>query len=491
MVKVDNKDVLRELTSSFMKANRRRNRIALAAVVLTCLLFTTLFTGTVSIILTKRAVDVKAFRVSAHAFAQDLTREEWEKSLQALKKNRDVDVFGTGVFLGSGMDPRFGFLAEVRYGDEKTAESFSSVPTTGRLPENWDEIAVGTMTLDALGLPHKLGTPVTITYERGPGEEEMQTDTFRLSGYWISDKGVVGQMLWVSEDYARENAHPITREELEAGVRNGGRDLVAWYKNSWFPGEKTRKLSKDSGVAFSVNPAYDLMEEDAFSFGTVAAMAFLIILAGYLIIYNIFSISVKSDLKVYGLLKNIGATGKQMKRIVYRQVARLTLQGVPLGLLGGFLAGAAMAPSLNVDLDKAAEGSDAVCAVVSANPLIFIVSAALTLATVYLSVMQSCRLVERVSPMEALRMERGTGAILFLVKGKGIKSVCNWKEKRKLTQWEERRICPIPWTTHIQSCTRRRLSCQKANSSGVREMKAPCLRLWTVRAKSERRSKNI
>ncbi len=404
MVKVENKEVLRELTHRFLRVNRRRNRIALLAIALTCLLFTTLFTGTVSIVLTKRAADIKAFQASSHAFAQDLTAEECERGMRALKDSRDVDAWGAGIFLGAVADRRLGFLAEVRCGDEKMAKSILSAPTVGRLPESGDEIALGTMTLDALGAPCELGALVTLTYERGP--LETQTDTFRLSGYWESDKGTVSQMVWVSQDYAQAHAYPLTKEELGEGVRNGGRDLAVWYKNPWLLEKKTAKLSGDGKVDFQLNPAYDLMEEDAFSAGTVAALAALIVLAGYLIIYNVFSISVKSDLKVYGLLKNIGATGKQLKRIAYGQAARLALLGIPLGLLGGFFMGAALAPALNVDLDRALDG-EKVPAAVSAHPCIFIISAFLTLLTVYLSVLRPCRLVGRVSPTEALRMSEG------------------------------------------------------------------------------------
>ena len=82
MVKVDNREALWGLTVRFMAVNRRRNGIALSAIVLTCLLFTTLFTGTGSLILTKRQADVKAFRVSAHSFIQDLTKEEYQAVME-------------------------------------------------------------------------------------------------------------------------------------------------------------------------------------------------------------------------------------------------------------------------------------------------------------------------------------------------------------------------------------------------------------------------
>lgn len=408
MVKVDNREALWGLTVRFMAVNRRRNGIALSAIVLTCLLFTTLFTGTGSLILTKRQADVKAFRVSAHSFIQDLTKEEYQKALRAVKESRDVAEYGSGIFLGGSLDRRFGFSAEVRYGDQKTAESFSSMPTTGRLPREEDEIAVGTIVLDALGLPHELGTEVTLSYEQEPSAHGIRTETFRLSGYWESDRAVMGQMLWVSQAYARKNCHRLTREELESGVLNGGYDLDVWYDNLLFLSKKTEKLSKAAGflaegTGFEVNPAYDLMEEDGFSFGTVLVMALLILLAGYLIIYNIFSISVRADLRVYGLLKNIGMTAKQLKKIVYMQAVSLAAVGIPAGLLGGFLAGRAMAPLLNADLEEAAEG-EALATVVSADLWIFVAAAAFTFVTIYLSLVQPCRLVSRVSPVEALRL---------------------------------------------------------------------------------------
>ena len=40
----------------------------------------------------------------------------------------------------------------------------------------------------------------------------------------------------------------------------------------------------------------------------VAAIALLIIFTGYLIIYNVFQISVAGDIRFYGLLKTIGTT---------------------------------------------------------------------------------------------------------------------------------------------------------------------------------------
>lgn len=412
MVRVKNKGTLRLLTRRFMKMNKGRNRIAVLAIMLTSLLFTSLFAGTVSLILSKRATDIKQFMDSSHAIAQNLTDEEAENGLRAIRADSGIKRYGQGIFLGPLSDERAGFSGEVRYADEGLAESFNCLPAKGRLPEKEDEAAVSTLVLDAMGIPCKLGEKLTITWERDPATGETRTDTFRLCGFWEGDKAVLGQMLWVSEEYARKNRYPATKQGLEDGDYNGGRDLCVWYKNEWNLRKKTEKLSENAGFAkeengFEVNPAYDLMEEDAFSFGSVIIMVCFVILAGYLIIYNIFSISIKTDIRTYGLLKNVGTTGRQLKRIVRMQAWYLSAAGIPLGLLLGYGSARLMAPSLTATPEISGSAARTAETVTSAHPLIFLAAGAFTLLTVYLSSIQACRMVERVSPVEALRLAEG------------------------------------------------------------------------------------
>jgi len=412
MVRVENKETLRLLTKRFMKMNKGRNRIAVLAIMLTSLLFTSLFSGAVSLILSKRAADIKHFMDSSHAIAQSLSDEEEEGSLRAARGDNRVARYGRGIFLGSLCDDRVSFSGEVRYADSNLAESFNCTPTEGRLPKGEDEAAVSTLILDAMGIPHKLGEKISITWERNPVTGEKRTDTFRICGFWKGDKAVLGQMLWVSEEYALDNRYPVTGEELKDGIYNGGRDFCIWYKNEWNLRGKTRELSEHAGFGdgkngFEVNPAYDLMEEDAFSFGSVIVMICFVILAGYLIIYNIFSISIKTDIRAYGLLKNVGTTGKQLKRIVRMQAWYLSAAGIPAGLVLGFGASVLMAPSLTASAEISSSAAETAETVVSAHPLIFLAAGAFTLLTVYLSSIQACRMVERVSPVEALRLAEG------------------------------------------------------------------------------------
>ena len=412
MIKVENKETLSLLTKRFMKMNRARNIIAVIAIALTSLLFTSLFVGSVSMILSRRATEIKQFMDSAHATAQNLSEEDADSVLQAIRQSQDVERYGSGIFLGVGMDERLGFSVEVRYGDENMAEGFNCLPTTGRLPEKENEVALSSMVLEALGVTPEIGEEVTLTWEVNPTLKQYKTDTFKVCGFWQGDKAVLGQMVWVSKAYAEENRYHVTKEELENGIYNGCLEYCVWYKNLWKLEEKTENISKaagftKAGTGMEVNPAYNLFEEDSFSFSSLAVMILFVILAGYLIIYNIFNISVKTDIRAYGLLKNVGTTGKQLKKIVRMQAWRLSAIGIPIGLLCGYLAGLCMAPSLTADSNISAQAGQTTQTVVSANPLIFIVAALLTLLTVYLSSLQACKMVERVSPVEALRLAEG------------------------------------------------------------------------------------
>ena len=37
---------------------------------------------------------------------------------KTIEQDEDVERYGSGIFLGAGMDERFGFSVEVRYGDK-------------------------------------------------------------------------------------------------------------------------------------------------------------------------------------------------------------------------------------------------------------------------------------------------------------------------------------------------------------------------------------
>ena len=73
-------------------------------------------------------------------------------------------------------------------------------------------------------------------------------------------------------------------------------------------------------------------------------IASLILFSGFLIIFNIFKISVMKDVRIYGQLKTIGASPKQLRRLVEYQAIRMAFVGIPLGTFLGWGLGNIVLP---------------------------------------------------------------------------------------------------------------------------------------------------
>lgn len=365
MVKVENRKTLWFLTKQFLKINRARNFIAILAIILTSTLFTTLFTGAGSLFLSQLETNKKKYITDCHAIIQQLSSEEGQRAEAVLKDVSFVEKYGKDIFLGIASGENFPYLLELHAGDENSARNRFALPTQGRMPQTKDEIAVSTTVLDALGIPHKTGEKITLPVSVSDGA--LEEETFTLCGYWKGDLVSQYQFAWVSEDYAQEK---LASDNISGNVFS----YAVWFKNTRTISENILTLNELSGLSesgrsgngFSISPAYEIAfsGEGGISVSSIAAFLVVILLAGYLIIYNIFNISVKNDIRTYGLLKNVGTTGKQLKKIVRMQALVLS----------------------------------------AAHPLIFLFSAAFSLLTVYLSVLQACRIAARVSPVEALRL---------------------------------------------------------------------------------------
>ena len=124
----------------------------------------------------------------------------------------------------------------------------------------------------------------------------------------------------------------------------------------------------------------------------------LVIFTGYLIIYNIFQISVAGDIRFYGLLKTIGTTPRQLKRIIRQQALLLCLIGIPAGLLLGYGIGAVLVPVVLRSTQL-----DAGITTISTSPVIFLGSMLFALLTVLLSCSKPGKMAAKVSPVEATK----------------------------------------------------------------------------------------
>jgi putative ABC transport system permease protein len=398
----NNKSVVKKLTNRTLKYNKIRNIMVIIAIALTTTLFTTLFTVSMGIVNTMQMQTMRQSGGSAQGSLKYLKEEEFNK----LKNHPSIKQIEYSIMVGMAENSElFKHHTEVRFATDGEARMNFSYPTKGNMPKKEDELATDTLILDLLGIPKEIGKSLTIEYSIN-GEKFAKK--FILSGYWEHDEVSPASMVYVSKDFT-DNIFKDFKPDIKD--KNMGTGLIfadIMFKNSFDLYNKMQKIITESGysieekasnyIDYGVNWAYmsTNFKLDASSILAIAAIGGLIILTGYLIIYNIFQISVFKDIRFYGLLKTIGTTSKQIRKIINKQAIVLSTIGIPIGLIAGFILGVILLPII-FKVTTAEKTS------LSFNPLIFIGAAFFSYITVVISSRKPGKIAANVSPIEAVR----------------------------------------------------------------------------------------
>ena len=405
---VKNRKCIRKLSWRSLWASRKRNIIAIIAIALTALLFTSLFTIVMSINSSYENYTFRQVGGYSHGTFKEVTQEQ-AQAIAGHPKVKAVGVRTTIGFMDSGVFAKV--PAEVSCMDENCTQWSFAEPTTGHMPQSGKEITMDTAALKLLGIQPELGTKITLTYTVGDQNQLSyeKTDTFTLVGWWDYDDICPVHYVNISEEYARA----VEAEGMAAGMAPFRTDLNVMMASSLDIRGQMEQVDLDLGytwetrgeensVRIGVNWGYtsaQLGESiDATTLIAIIAFLALVIFTGYLIIYNIFQISVTGDIRFYGLLKTIGVTPRQLKRIIRQQALFLCIVGIPVGLLLGYGVGASLTP---VVMARTTFGVGV--STVSTSPLIFFASALFALITVLLSCARPGKIASKVSPVEATK----------------------------------------------------------------------------------------
>lgn len=388
----NNRPVLKLLAKRSLKA--QKNTIAVLAIMLATLLFTSLFTIAISLQTAMQESNMRTTGTSAHAGIKRLSWEEYEK----LSSDTGIKDIGYSIIIGNAVGDDFNKTpTELRYGDETYSELTFNTPDTGHLPEQKNEIATSRIVLDAMGLPDKVGTQMELTFTT---DTDTFTDTFTLCGIWDGDAVAYRQTMLLSKKYTEQVA-PVIHGETDGTtppVGTGYIDAVMMMPTAWNIEKQALEVTSKYGLdeRVSINDAYGMATVSLSSMLPLVTGIAVIFIAGYLLIYNVFYISIAQDIRFYGMLKTLGTTARQIRKIVYKKAIKLSLMGIPIGLLLGWPIGRLLLPAIVNML------TDDIRIVTTVNPLIFLVAIVFSAITVFISCQKPAILAAKVSPMEAL-----------------------------------------------------------------------------------------
>lgn len=422
MNRIKNQGVVNRIADRTRKAGKGRNMIAVLAIALTTVLFTTLFTVGGSIVKKQQEATMRQVGGSAHAGFKYLTQEEYD----IVKNDKELKEVSYRIVVADAVNKELLKLrTEVSFYEDLDAKFSFCYPEIGHMPEKEDEIVTSDLVLEKLGIPCKVGEKVTL--ELKINNNEPIKKTFTLSGYFKGDNIAQSQIALVSEEYAHKAAPTPTTSAMETAVDASdyaGRIMADFnFKSSFRLEKQAAKLAKRCGfpedVDTGLNWAYVGGEMDAETSILIAVILLVILASGYLIIYNIFYINVYHDIQYYGLLKTIGTTGRQLRKMVRRQAYMLSLYGIPMGLLIGTAVGKLLLPVVMGELVFSRTADTKVVL----NVWIFAGAAAFSFVTVFISCIKPCRIASKVSPIEAVRYTEGQNKTAGKKKSKKTKRV--------------------------------------------------------------------
>ncbi|MDO4275067.1 MAG: ABC transporter permease [Eubacteriales bacterium] len=395
----DTKAVIKLLSKRSFRKSRTRNIAAILAIAMTAFLFTSIISlafGVQSSIVLSLQMEKGS---KADGSVGYMTKEQFNK----LNNSDFVEQAGCRQFIGYTSNSP-GHAIEINYADSIQQELTFSTPSHGRAPQAPNEITTTDRALKALGIEPEVGANVPVEFTlRG---QSYHFDMV-VSGWWESSQPGISLMI-VSQSFMEENGAAFPNTYAFDKEISGTFFSNVILKNKTNVQGQLKEFARSAGgnpvdmTADNYVQCTDDSVAKVFMQPSVAAVVIgfiiLFILCGYLLIYNIFDISVKQDVRQFGLLRTIGTTTRQIKKVVKRQAVTLTLIGLPIGLVTGLGVGYVLLPFVVKSVNN-----NSAAVQFSVSPLIFAAAALFTIVTVIISTRKPVKKATKVSPLEAVQ----------------------------------------------------------------------------------------
>ena len=320
--------IVKKLAKRSLASEKRRNRMVVIAVALAAFLVCFAAVLSVSIAQIQRNQVADTYEAVFTGVEAD--------HVAALKDLPELARVGEYYLLGQEHSEQ-GYNASYVYCDSDMmyiARSQMEL-VKGELPAQAKEVAVSEYFLTAYGSNAKIG-------------ETVRLDTENFHG----DYTVTGILSNVGEKEANICAIAVSKAALTqwAGFDPAGYRAYVHFKNDRQFDQETmaarcREIAAQFGSAHvGMNSNYFVSNSKSIDFVTIFGIAALVFAGGYVVIQSIFRISVNDKIQSYGQLRTIGATPKQIRRIVKKESRRLGGIGILLGLLLGVGGGLLLFP---------------------------------------------------------------------------------------------------------------------------------------------------
>lgn len=419
-MKNNNKKVVSQLSLRSLKNNKMRNIFAIAAIALTCMMFTALAAMGMGISDAIQESTMKEVGTRYHVGLKAATKEQVEK----VTADARVKDHSWNILLGTA-DNLVKRQYEIRLAqNEKELENSFIHLKEGTMPQKEEDIVVDTFLMDELKIPYETGAEIPLEFTF---HGQKISKTFRVCGWYEGITISHASELYISETFWKKLKGNLKEQDfIDWGKAYPEEESVGLYsvglyfedaKNTekivrsvisdagYHPDGEADGYKREESLDYGINWAYmqnRTENADPLTIMILGASFIVILFTGYLIIYNIFYISVFRDIRFYGLLKTVGTTKKQLQSLIRRQALILSVIGIPVGLAAGYAVSNIMFPFVMEITAFTDYGFR-----LKFRPEVAVFGIIFALFTVFISCRKPGKMAGRVSPVEAVRYTEG------------------------------------------------------------------------------------
>lgn len=345
-----------------------------------------------------------------------LYRNVDESTVMKLAAHHDVKTYG--LRSDAGYMNLEDATVSMMYMDRTGMELYKVKLKEGQLPQKENDIVVSKGILEALGQNGKIGDTITVPYQilKDDGLDYTKEKDFRICGFLADNENSKEQKQYtslVSEAFLKAEI-PVEQVKYRFLLQVNGQkgNTTADYT------ETIQNIARQFGISeddMNINKEYLAANYvDPATIPVIVGIMLIVVLAGIITIYSVYYVSMNQRVREFGKLKAIGATKRQLRQIVLREGMGVALFAIPIGLLIGTVAVKVVllqfvehAKDSNVLVTEAYK-------VVAKGEVqlyywwIYLLAIAVTLCTVYLSLMKPMRMAAKVSEIEAMRYQGGS-----------------------------------------------------------------------------------
>lgn len=377
MIENNNSGVIKHLSNNSLNSNKFRNRLIGIVIILSAFLLS--FSST---FIYNAAVDIQN-----KTLYQGIYSNVSDDMLSYIQNN--VDVFEYGVHRDVGIVKGEKAILDIIYTDDNMMKLSNVSISKGEMPSKDNEIAIEERYLSAVGIDAGIGDTITLSF-RNDVSREIQERVFIICGFLDVGNNSTARTRFdsiVAKDFLLSDPF-LSTADMAIAVQISN---ASSYSNDELKA-KVKEIGTLAGVRgedIHINN-WNIDSNNASSQTTLAivAIALVVLFACALVIYNIFYISIMRRINEYGQLRTIGATSKQIRKIVLREGRKLSFKYIPIGIVLGCIASAMISP---------------VKWQMYPSLIYAIISSGITYLTVMVSVKKPARYAASITPIDATR----------------------------------------------------------------------------------------